>query len=82
MAATGKKRNQIATAFGAVLRLARTKVGLSQEALALACDMDRTYISMLERGERQPTLGTVFALSEQLGVTAESLVAQTGKALH
>ncbi|MFX8512240.1 helix-turn-helix domain-containing protein [Acinetobacter baumannii] len=39
-------------------------------------------MSLLERGERQPTLSTLFALSEQLQVSAESLVAQTSKALQ
>lgn len=84
MAATPAQRNQIAIAiaFGAVLRAARTRSGLSQEALGLACDIDRTYVSLLERGERQPTLSTLFVLSEHLGVTPESLVVQTGKAVR
>lgn len=60
MAATPAQRNQIAIAFGAVLRAARTRSGLSQEALGLACDIDRTYVSLLERGERQPTLSTLY----------------------
>lgn len=82
MAANSPKRNHVAIAFGAVLRAARTRAGLSQEALGLACEIDRTYVSLLERGERQPTLSTLFALSEQLQVSAESLVAQTSKALQ
>ena len=56
--------------------------GLSQEALGLACEIDRTYVSLLERGERQPTLATLFALSEQLGVAADTLVANTGQMLR
>lgn len=82
MAAKSQQRNLVAIAFGDVLRAARTKAGLSQEALGLACEIDRTYVSLLERGERQPTLSTLFALSEQLGTPAELLVAQTGKALR
>ncbi|MES0875362.1 helix-turn-helix domain-containing protein [Sinimarinibacterium thermocellulolyticum] len=82
MARTSEKRNPIAIAFGAVLRAARADAGLSQEALSFACDIDRTYVSLLERGIRQPTLGTVFALSEQLGTTAESMVAKTRKELR
>lgn len=71
------EKSGIAVAFGQVLRDARTEAGISQEALALQCDMDRTYVSLLERGLRQPTLSTLFALSDQLGVSAESLVAAT-----
>ena len=82
MAATRKQRNPVAIAFGDVLRGTRVQVGISQEALGLACEIDRTYVSLLERGERQPTLSTLFALSEQLGVPAESLVQQTSKALR
>ncbi|WP_366943835.1 helix-turn-helix transcriptional regulator [Nevskia sp.] len=81
MPAKSEKRNPVAIAFGDVLRAARARVGVSQEALGLACGMDRTYVSLLERGERQPTLSTLFALSQQLGVAAEVLVARTGEAL-
>ena len=82
MAAPSKQRNPVAMAFGEVLRASRTRAGMSQEGLGLACEIDRTYVSLLERGERQPTLSTLFALSEQLGVSAETLVQLTGKALR
>ncbi len=81
MAANSQKRNPVAIAFGDVLRAARAQAGISQEALGLACGIDRTYVSLLERGERQPTLSTIFALSRQLGVASVVLVARTGKAL-
>ncbi len=80
MAAPSK--NHIALAFGQVLRDARTEAGVSQEALALSCEIDRTYISLLERGLRQPTLSTLFSISDQLGVTAETLVADTRSRLR
>jgi transcriptional regulator with XRE-family HTH domain len=76
MAALPKQRTPVAIAFGNVLRAARTRAGLSQEALGLACEIDRTYVSLLERGERAPTLTTLFALSEQLDVPPELLVAE------
>ncbi len=82
MAVKSQKRNPVAIAFGDVLRAARAQAGVSQEALGLSCDMDRTYVSLLERGERQPTLSTLFALSRQLGVAADVLVARTGEALQ
>jgi ribosome-binding protein aMBF1 (putative translation factor) len=50
-------RRQVARAFGAVLKNARSQQGLSQEALCEGADMDRTYPSLLERGLRTPTSG-------------------------
>jgi transcriptional regulator with XRE-family HTH domain len=67
----------IAEAFGAVLRDCRKKLGLSQEALAGIADVDRTYVSLLERGLRQPTLETLFKLASALSVSAATLVSRT-----
>jgi transcriptional regulator with XRE-family HTH domain len=68
---------KIQKAFGLVLRDVRTKAGLSQERLALNAGLDRTYISLLERGLRQPTLSTLFQLAEILEVAPATLVART-----
>jgi transcriptional regulator with XRE-family HTH domain len=67
----------VAAAFGVVLRDCRQKAGLSQEALADSASVDRTYVSLLERGLRQPTLETLFNLSQALGVSAATLVSRT-----
>jgi transcriptional regulator with XRE-family HTH domain len=64
-------------AFGQVLRDVRLKCGLSQEQLALASGLDRTFISLLERGLRQPSLATLVALAAPLQTTATQLVAET-----
>jgi len=61
-------------AFGKALKALRNDRGLSQEDLAFKADLDRTYISMLERGIRQPTLTTIFQLSKVLGVSASGLL--------
>jgi transcriptional regulator with XRE-family HTH domain len=53
---------------GGVLRSIRTERGLSQERLGNESGSGRTYISQLERGERGPSLKTVFRLSRTLGV--------------
>ena len=42
--------------FGDVLREPRKKCNLSQEKLAQECDIDRTFISLLERGNGQSSL--------------------------
>ena len=49
--------------FGEVLKELRTEAGFSQENLAYECDLDRSFISMLERGLRMPTIATLFQLS-------------------
>lgn len=54
--------------FGEVLRLLRSQRGLTQQSLAERCDLDETYISLLERGRRQPTLSTIVALAKALEI--------------
>ena len=61
-------------AFGEALRVLRTEAGLSQEALGHESDLHRTYISMLERGEKSPSLDSIVALAEALGVRPHELV--------
>jgi len=67
----------IAAAFGLVLRDMRQRAGLSQEALADAANIDRTYVSLLERGLRQPTLETLFSLSRALNVSPSTMISRT-----
>ena len=62
--------------FGRVVRRRREEAGLSQEALAEAAGLHRTYISLLERGQRQPQLETIRALARGLGTTMAGLVAE------
>jgi transcriptional regulator with XRE-family HTH domain len=61
-------------AFGQVLQRHRTLRGLSQERLAAASSLDRTFISLLERGRRQPSLATLISLASALGTTASHLL--------
>jgi transcriptional regulator with XRE-family HTH domain len=55
--------------FAENLRHARDRTGLSQEALADACDLHRTEISLLERSKRSPRLETIVILAQGLGLT-------------
>lgn len=59
--------------FATNLVTARRATGLTQEALADRCDLHRTEISLLERGGREPRLGTLIKLSSAMGVSPESL---------
>jgi transcriptional regulator with XRE-family HTH domain len=61
-------------AFGKVLRDLRVKKGLSQEKLAFEANLDRTFISLLERGLRQPSFVTILEISKILEVSAAHLV--------
>jgi transcriptional regulator with XRE-family HTH domain len=64
------------TAFGEELRELRQQQGFSQENLALECELDRTFISLLERGKRQPTLETLFKLAEALNAAPSEIIAK------
>ncbi len=65
--------------FGTVLRDLRIHAGLSQEKLAELADLDRTYISLLERGLRQPSLTTLFAIAKALDIKPHQLVESVEK---
>lgn len=60
--------------FGSQVRALRTAAGLSQEALADRADLHRTYIGSVERGERNVSLGNLYALADALGVRVERLL--------
>jgi transcriptional regulator with XRE-family HTH domain len=60
--------------FAKVLKSMRIKRKMSQEELAFRSDLDRTYISMLERGIHQPTLSTLFALSRALNMKPSEMI--------
>ncbi len=68
-------------AFGEVLRAKRKEAGLSQEKLALDVGLERTFISMLERGERQPSLTTLLKIAPGLGCSAADLVSEVEQLL-
>jgi transcriptional regulator with XRE-family HTH domain len=59
--------------FGDRVRELRKKKGLSQEDLALACDLDRSYIGGVERGERNISLLNIQRIADALGVPTREL---------
>lgn len=60
--------------FGMHIRQIRQNQGLSQESLAERANMHRTYIGMIERGERNPALLNLIRLSDALNVPLPTLV--------
>lgn len=65
---------KLEAAFGFVLKKHRKRASLSQEQLALLANLDRTYISLLERGLRRPTLTTIFIIARTLKIAPHDLV--------
>lgn len=64
----------VESVFGQVLRRLRKAHGLTQEELAARADIERTFVSFLERGLRQPTLTTILKIAKALDVPAASIV--------
>jgi len=63
----------ILESFGQAVRERRHDLGLSQEALGYRCGLDRTYVSGIERGVRNPTLKVMLQLAEGLEVRLSEL---------
>jgi transcriptional regulator with XRE-family HTH domain len=59
--------------FGERIRTLRQDRGLSQERLAEMAGVHRTYLSSLERGERNVSLDNIIAIAEALGVSPADL---------
>ena len=75
-------KKAVKAAFGAVLRDARKRRLLSQEALAAKAGVERTYISLLERGGRSPTLVTLWGLAKGCAVKPSVLIRRTAQKLR
>lgn len=60
-------------AFGKRVALLRKAAGLSQEQFAFKCDIDRTYIGTIERGEKSPTLNTIAKIAKAFGISKSEL---------
>ena len=61
---------------GEELRKARERAGLTQEDLAAKAGLHRTYVSLLERDKRSPTLDVFFRLCKAMGIKPSTLIAR------
>ncbi|ACT07408.1 transcriptional regulator, XRE family [Dickeya chrysanthemi Ech1591] len=61
-----KTSDSVKTLLGQRVKALRLQAGLSQEAFAEKCGLDRTYISGIERGVRNPTLEVLYILAAGL----------------
>jgi len=69
-----QKRDPILASFGQSLAKHRRTKELSQEALAEKADLDRTYLSDIERGVRNPGIRNVVLIARALGIPASDLL--------
>lgn len=60
-------------AFSAVLRARRLELGLTQEDLAGAVELDRPYITLMEAGTKQPSLSVLWRVASGLRLTVGEL---------
>lgn len=63
-----KSFDELRADLAAEIKQSRKRLGLSQEALALQAEVDRTYVSQLERGVANPSLLILHRISVVLGV--------------
>jgi transcriptional regulator with XRE-family HTH domain len=72
---TTDKRNKVCTAIGKSLKAIRIAANKSQETLAFEAEVDRTYISQIERGVANPSVLTLANLCFALDATLADLFA-------
>lgn len=67
---------RVLSSLGSTLAEIRRERGMTQEALSLATSVHRNYVGGIERGERSPTVATIAALADALGVSLGELFAR------
>ncbi|MBC3929753.1 helix-turn-helix transcriptional regulator [Undibacterium sp. CY21W] len=67
------QKRPLPISFGERIREIRKAEGLSQEDFAHLCGFDRTYISGIERGKRNPSLTAIEVLAKALNVSVSKL---------
>ncbi|MBR6986151.1 MAG: helix-turn-helix transcriptional regulator [Ruminococcus sp.] len=67
---------------GKVISDQRKKKGMSQEVLSGLADIGRTHLSAIERGERKPTLETLFRIANALDMRMSEIVIEIEKLLY
>ncbi len=65
--------------LGKELKQVREASGMSQESLAFEAGVHRTYVSLLERDKKSPTLNVLFRICKALEISAAELIARVEK---
>lgn len=66
-------------AFAAEIKARRAIAGVSQEGLAFASGVNRTFVARLELGQTSPSLTTIFRVAEGLEIQPDELIQSTMK---
>lgn len=69
-----KNKIRVLRALGSLVRKRRGKLGISQEELAMRSNLDRTYISGIERGVRNPSLTALVNLADGMKINVSTLL--------
>lgn len=69
-----EQKQEVLIQFGARVRALRKSIGLSQEAFASLCGLDRTYISGIERGVRNVSLQNIKVIAEAFSLSLSDLM--------
>lgn len=72
------KDAQVLKLFGERLQAARLAKGWSQEKLAFEADLDRTYVSSVERGRRNISIVNIYKLAKALDLAPHNLLMKIG----
>ena len=67
---------------GEVITKFRKNKGITQEVLSGLSDIGRTHLSAIERGERKPTLETLYRISRALDIKMSDIVADIEKEIN
>lgn len=74
MVVRSEKQTDLMKALGVAVKTARVRLGLSQEGLADRAQLDRSYMSQIERGIKNATLASIHRIAKALGLPASELV--------
>ena len=79
VAAMKSRMEKMCRLLGENVKAARLTMGISQEELAFRAELDRTYISQIERGIGNPSLGVLLKISTVLGAEVAELLSKQNK---
>lgn len=76
---TTDRQEMMKDRIGEEVRVARARLGISQDQLAKRANLSPTYVSEIENGHRDPSASTLVALSEALGVDPNTILGADGR---
>ena len=68
--------SELTIQFGQLVRKYRKEKNMSQEQFALLCNIDRSYLGRIERGEVNPTLEKIYELANSLCIDIKDLLSE------